>query len=231
MPWIESADKTYWLPDVLPEPTNEYNDAQLAKTYLTPDLEIRPHPKWMFDNKSYVSDEYLFVNEKWKLIVDEYPEDVENKLVLKNDPTLWKDLEKENQILVTYKVYEVKDNIDHTDGTIESLELLDQSLWDFDHENLTVTKKYKINYYSEEDLTEKKLRFLREKRNLILTRTDYVVIRAAEQNLKISEKMKNYRQSLRDLTDNINITKYSMQDICNETFFPEPPLDEEIYAS
>ena len=122
-------------------------------------------------------------------------------------------------------------DINLNDERIKTARLLDQNEWTFDILNLTVSKAYDVEYYTDEELNHKKMQLLREKRNLILVRTDYALMISLEQNLILSQKMKNYRQSLRDLPANIDITQYSLQDISNEICFPEPPLDEEIYDS
>jgi|TARA_B100000035_G_scaffold137274_1_gene116978 hypothetical protein len=72
MPQITEGEKTYWLPDDLPEPTEEYKNIQSEKSYLTKDGREREHPGWTYaSNCAYVDDEYLFQNEGWKLIVDD----------------------------------------------------------------------------------------------------------------------------------------------------------------
>lgn len=74
MPQITENGNTYWLPEVFPEPTKEYQAAQEKKRYLTPDGVERMHPGWTYaENVAYVDDEYLFENEGWKLIIGEAP--------------------------------------------------------------------------------------------------------------------------------------------------------------
>ena len=65
MPWIiekqeqvqYSEPRTYWIPDVLPESTQEWNSQQSSKTYLKQDGSVISHPGWYFGNTAFASDE------------------------------------------------------------------------------------------------------------------------------------------------------------------------------
>lgn len=72
MPVITEGEKTYWMPDNIPQPTEDYQSAQSEKTYLTHEGKERRHPGWTYsDTNAFVDDEYLFRNEGWKVIVDD----------------------------------------------------------------------------------------------------------------------------------------------------------------
>jgi len=47
------------------------------------------------------------------------------------------------------------------------------------------------------------IRNLRQKRNTLLSKTDYIVIKAKETGTTISTAWKTYRQELRDITENL----------------------------
>lgn len=104
MPWITESDKRFWMPDILPEPTEEYQQQQSEKIYLTPEGKERRHPGWTYaENIAYVDDEYLFQNEGWKVVVDEVPYEpvlgrYHNE---RNNPNKWEELD-EKTIKVTY---------------------------------------------------------------------------------------------------------------------------------
>ena len=69
---ITENGKTYWMPEVLPEPTKEYQAIQKEKNYLTQEGVEKRHPEWTYaENIANVDDEYLFQNEGWKLIIDD----------------------------------------------------------------------------------------------------------------------------------------------------------------
>jgi hypothetical protein len=106
MPWITESDKRFWMPDILPEPTDEYQQEQSEKFYLTGEGKERRHPGWTYaDNTAYVDDEYLFQNEGWKLVVDEVPvEPVTNRThQVRNTPDQWQEIDERN-VKVTYSI-------------------------------------------------------------------------------------------------------------------------------
>jgi hypothetical protein len=59
---------------------------------------------------------------------------------------------------------------------------------------------------------------LREKRNSLLTETDYIVIKAKETGATISTAWKTYRQALRDITENLT----TVEEV-NAVVFPDKP--------
>jgi hypothetical protein len=106
MPWSTENGKEYWMPEVLPEPTEEYQQEQSEKLYLTREGKERRHPGWTYaENVAYVDDEYLFQNEGWKLVVDEVPvEPVTNKVhQTRNKPDQWEEID-ERTVKVTYSI-------------------------------------------------------------------------------------------------------------------------------
>lgn len=106
MPWITEGEKTYWMPDQLPERTPEYTRTQSLKRYLTPYGEDRPHPGWTYsENNALVDDEYLFQNEDWKLIIDDNVEVSEKdfKHSRINPPEMWEEID-EKKVRITYSL-------------------------------------------------------------------------------------------------------------------------------
>jgi hypothetical protein len=106
MPWVTDNEKSYWMPEVLPELTEEHQEAQSNKRYLTQEGKERQHPGWTYaETIAYVDDEYLFQNEGWKVIIDEEPEEpILYKLkrhYIKNSPDQWNEID-EKTIEATY---------------------------------------------------------------------------------------------------------------------------------
>jgi hypothetical protein len=104
MPWITENEKSYWMPEVLPEPTEEYQNAQSEKLYLTHENKERRHPGWTYaETNAYVDDEYLFQNEGWKVVIDERPEITPDDLknVSRNSFEDWEEVD-EKTLRVTY---------------------------------------------------------------------------------------------------------------------------------
>jgi hypothetical protein len=104
MPRITENDKTYWIPEVLPKPTAEHQNAQSEKLYLTHEGKERRHPGWTYaETNAYVDDEYLFQNEGWKVIIDDGktvdPDDLKN--VSRKSPEDWEKID-EKTLKVTY---------------------------------------------------------------------------------------------------------------------------------
>jgi hypothetical protein len=122
MPWITENEKTYWMPEVLPEPTDEHQQQQIKKKYLTTKGEERMHPGWTYAKTiAYVDDEYLFQNEGWKVIIDESPEITEDdvKWVTKNVFAEWEEVD-ERTLRVTYTI---------TDFTEEEIAEYEEKKW------------------------------------------------------------------------------------------------------
>ncbi len=192
MPRITENEKTYWMPDVLPEPTKEHQATQKEKNYLTPKGEEKRHPEWTYsENIANVDDEYLFQNEGWKLIIDEEPVilDTDLKHKTRNEIEDWEEQEGGKTIKVTY------------------------TLVDFTEEEVV-------------EYTEQKWKRLREIRDSCLRQTDWVIVRAMEENLVVSTEVTAYRQALRDFPETIvNILEFSLE-LENAMLWPIRP---EVY--
>lgn len=123
MPWITEGEKSYWMLEVLPEPTEAYTSEQSEKKYLTQEGKERRHPGWTYaENVAYVDDEYLFQNEGWKVINDDggveiSPDDLKHKT--RNTPDLWEDIDERN-VRVTYTL---------TDFTQEEIDEYTEQKW------------------------------------------------------------------------------------------------------
>ena len=191
MSWITENEKNYWMPEVLPEPTDEHQNEQSEKLYLTHEGKERRHPGWTYaETNAYVDDEYLFQNEGWKVIVDDG-----------GIPIVDDDLKQKTRNLV--------------------------SLWE-EIDEKTVKVTYTISDLSQEDIDfyiSKKWEKVRQIRDGLLFRTDWVFIRASEDNsLNVSSQVKTYRQQLRDFPETIaNILEFNLED---DTLWPATP---EVY--
>lgn len=189
MPWITENDNTYWMPEVLPEPTVEHQEAQSNKRYLTHEGKERQHPGWTYaENVAYVDDEYLFQNEGWKVIVDERPEIAEDDLqhVIRNSSEDWEEFD-EKTLKVTYTI---------TDFTQEEIDAYAEQKW----------------------------QRLRGKRDNLLRETDWIIVRANEENLNVSSQIISYRNQLRDFPEMItDILEFKIED---DTLWPAKP---EVY--
>jgi hypothetical protein len=192
MPQITENGKTYWMPEVLPEPTKEYQATQKEKNYLTQEGVEKRHPEWTYaENVANVDDEYLFQNEGWKLIIDEEPVilDTDLKHKTRNEIVDWEEQEGGKTIKVTY------------------------TLVDFTEEEVA-------------QYTEQKWERLRMMRDNRLQQTDWVIVRAMEENLVVSTEVITYRQALRDFPETIvNILDFNLE-FGNDTLWPIRP---EVY--
>ncbi len=192
MPTITENGKTYWMPEVLPEPTKEYQATQKEKKYLTQEGVEKSHPEWTYsENVANVDDEYLFQNEGWKLIIDEEPVilDTDLKHKTRNEIEDWEEQEGGKTIKVTY------------------------TLVDFTEEEVA-------------EYTEQKWKRLREIRDSCLRQTDWVIVRAMEENLVVSTEVTAYRQTLRNFPETIvNILEFSLE-LENAMLWPIRP---EVY--
>jgi hypothetical protein len=123
MPWITENDKEYWMPEVLPEPTEEYQQEQSEKVYLTQEGKVRRHPGWTYaENIAYVDDEYLFQNHGWRIIIDDggieiSDDDLKNQT--KNEIEDWEEVD-EKTLRVTYTL---------TDFTAEEVAEYEEQKW------------------------------------------------------------------------------------------------------
>ena len=180
---ISKQPKTYWMPEVVAEKTEEWQAQQCAKRYLTLQETERLHPKWTFAHtNAYVDDEYLFQNEGWKLIIDKPPEFEDLKHRVRNPPSKW--IIHEKIVEVTYSF------VDFTDEQCED---------------------YKI----------RKMAALRQLRESLISDTDYIFIRALEENRTVSDDVIAYRKELRDLPSKVfDIVSFDMD---NDPLWPIKP--------
>jgi hypothetical protein len=193
MPRITENGKTYWMPEVLPEPTKEHQATQKEKKYLTQEGVERMHPEWTYaENVANVDDEYLFQNEGWKLIIDDGGPvilDTDLKHKTRNEIVDWEEQEGGKTIKVTY------------------------TLVDFTEEEVA-------------EYTEQKWERLRMMRDNLLRQTDWVIVRAMEENLVVSTEVTAYRQALRDFPETIeNILEFNLE-FRNNALWPIKP---EVY--
>jgi hypothetical protein len=179
--------------------------------------EIKSHPKWFYGNEALVDDDYLFYNEQWKLVVDNHPEDEEGYLVNQLPQEEW--LQEEKTVSKVYKKYKIVEKTKPVE-TFETEISLDYTYSDT---KLTATQNWIVRTLSEEEIANKEESYferLRRERNQLLTDTDYIVSRAFEQNLVLTEEFKDYRQELRDLPQNANIREVNF-----DTVFPSVPTN------
>jgi len=290
MPWITENEKTYWMPEVLPEPTPEHQKAQSNKKYLTPKGEEKKHPEWTYaENVANVDDEYLFQNEGWKLIIDEKPVEpilYHKNHYIKNSPEEWNEIDertveatytfngwipevfpeatKEYQQTQSEKRYLTPDGevkwhpqfkYAATDAYVDDEYLFQNDGWKLlinisqeppfvqlkksvkneieDWEEQEGGKTIKVTYtltdFTEEEVaeyTEHKWGRLRMMRDNRLQQTDWVIVRAMEENLVVSTEVTTYRQALRDFPETIeNILEFNLE-FGNDTLWP---IEPEVY--
>lgn len=184
MGWINTENSTYWMPEVIPENTEEYKSIQSSKLYLKPNLEESGHPGWFYDNGSLVCDEYLFRNEGWKRIIENKPNQ-ENGYKIVFDS--WNELE---------------------DGVIE--------------------KKYILQELTDKEIVEIDSNLwilIRNKRNQLLNESDYIVTRALERDLQLTKEFKDYREELRNITQEIDIKNFNLDE------YVWPSLPSKLYIA
>jgi hypothetical protein len=222
MSYVTEGDKTWWLPDVLPEPTDEWNYSQRQKRYLClRERTTKAHPRWYFDNGALVSDEYLYRNELCYLIIDNYPSAGFREVVITDPFEKWILNDEEMTATVTYTIWKYI----YPEPSVEYVQVWEwepeEGNWIRDEENKTITATYSVRDLTPEELSAKDeecWKELRYGRNLRLSATDYIIILAAEKNLQISDQIKEYRQSLRDLPSKVaNIRTF---DIINDPLWP-----------
>lgn len=156
MPWLTENGNDYWMPEVLPEPTEKYQTSQSEKIYLTSEGVQRRHPGWTYaDNMAYVDDEYLFKNEGWKVVIDDNgPTINENDLKhkIRNDIKDWESID-ESSVKVTYTItdFTTEEINTYIEEKLEKIRkhrnsLLGETDWVFaraNEENLTVPDEIK----------------------------------------------------------------------------------------
>ena len=222
MAYFTEGDKTWWLPDVLPEPTEEWNYSQRQKRYLClRERTTKTHPRWYFDNGALVSDEYLYRNDLYYLIVDSYPSAGFREVVITDPFERWILNDDEMTATVTYTVWKYI----YPEPTVKYEQVWEwepeDGNWIRDEENKTITATYSVRNKTPEELLSQDIecwKELRYERNLRLSATDYIVILAIEKNLQVSTQIKEYRQSLRDLPG--RVTNIRTFDITNDPLWP-----------
>lgn len=71
MPYTSSPfSGTYWIDDPIPSAPNL---GVQSNFYVKPDNTVIKHPGWQYPNGALVSDEYLFNNKSYKLVVNSVP--------------------------------------------------------------------------------------------------------------------------------------------------------------
>lgn len=75
-----------------------------------------------------------------------------------------------------------------------------------------------VSYDNNAVLLEASLIELREKRNLLLSQSDWIVTKAKETGTTIPTAWKTYRQALRDITENLT----TVEEV-NAVVFPDKP--------
>lgn len=221
MSWITKlVDKqqiTYWMPDELPENTEDWQINQMRKSYLKPDGSLTGHPGWYFGNQAYASDEYFYYNEGWYTIIDNRPEEIDengNHYIIVETPS------DEWEIFDTYKVKKIYKKYLHNVTNKPKYEFgkIISHSFNFDDENMIATDNYEVSVLNQEELELQKNEFLKKLRvirNYILEKTDYLVIQSKEKNQELSHDFIFYRQSLRDLPQNFDFFILT-EDDCNK---------------
>lgn len=72
------------------------------------------------------------------------------------------------------------------------------------------------------DAFDRALKQLRETRNNLLSKTDWYVIKAKENNEEVPDNIKTYRKELRDLTEGLT-TSEQVNNILINKLFPQKP--------
>jgi hypothetical protein len=231
------SEQTYWMPESLPSPTEEYQDSQRNKKYLTPEGEERFHPKWTYENTAYVDDQYLLKNEGWRLIIDNYPFDVDDAFhkIERLPVSEW--ISTSSTITVRYDVYQIRDASYPSVLAFDKTYVIDDhENWTVDRSNKIITKTFKIISLNQDEIDRKKESIwnsLREHRNRKLQETDIIILCGLEDGKTISEEMKTYRQELRDFPATISdITKIDGPEtrLENESIWPVKPSTENYYS-
>ena len=96
--------------------------------------------------------------------------------------------------------------------------------WEEQEGGKTIKVTYTLVDFTEEEVveyTEQKWKRLRMVRDNRLQATDWVIVRAMEENLVVSDEVKSYRQALRDFPETIeNILEFNFE---NYTLYPTKP--------
>lgn len=207
----EKIDK-YWIPEVEPEKTEEWQSIQLGKVYLKSDGSTTEHPKWYFGSGAYASDEYFYHNYQWLTIIDDSKPDSENgKYIIVELPI------SEWETFDTYKIRKTYKKYLYTKAERPEFQFgkTIQHSYNYDEANMTASDTYSISTLTDERLESEKNRFIdkvRMIRNYILEKTDYIVSISKEKNQQLSEDFINYRQSLRDLPIELDLNTLTETD-------------------
>ena len=199
---------TYWMPDILPEFSEEYNKIQKNKTYYTPEGEIKQHPQWFYDNQALVCDEYLFQNEGWKFCIDNFTSVKKtlskNQILLLNPESEWNIEEK--QVTPSFQVYNVSYELKPNVSFNQNLTPKQQSEWELDKDNSIAKVTWEITDLSEQSVEIKKRDlWLEIRKNIseLLKESDVIVTRSYEKSIPVHNDIISYRQKLRDFTSTI----------------------------
>ena len=101
--------------------------------------------------------------------------------------------------------------------------------WIINSDN-SVTKTYSHVELTEEEKERdrnSKIEHIRSKRKVLLDITDFVIIKSLEKGLTLTEEFKNYRQTLRDMPELINIDEFEWN--LDDSYWPEPPSPDNYY--
>lgn len=232
-----SEEKTYWMPEVLPSPTEEYNESQRTKSYLTPDGEEKRHPGWTYENQALVDDDYLLKNEGYRRLIDNYPSEVDdaNHIIERTDLSQW--IGTSTTVTVKYDVFQIREasypSVLAFDKTCEDN---DVSEWTVDRVNMVMTKTYTVVDLTPEELAIKKestWAAVREHRNRRLQESDVILLKGLEDGRTISEEVKTYRQALRDfpstITDITTIDGPTTR-VEDDAIWPSKPAESNYYV-
>lgn len=225
-------NKNYWMPNILPELTEEYQNNQSKKIYLLPSGEKRFHPKWTYENGSYVDDEYLFKNENWSLILNfnDAPSSDNFHFYVENDSKDWQTSEDKRYVNITWKKYDIIEPSFGDEDYLKFKNIKSMDTWIFNDENMTLEKQYDIEKYSETELIEFKWGLLRSVRDAALQLTDWIIIQSKEKNINISQEVIDYRENLRNLPSKIDdISVYTINDIREKVLDKFAPFPQKPY--
>ena len=223
MGWINEQlpngeETTYWLPDTLPEPTEEWNNSQSRKYYLKEDGNIIPHPNWYFSNTALVSDEYLYRNNNWITILEpefayNFSESYGSIESILRPRDQWESIN-EYTIKKTYKIYKIYHKPPVTIEESYKTKIIQTITYDEEKELKIIG--HDLVDLSEEEILEKEnnmMKSIRKYRDVLLKKTDFYVTIALEKKLELSETFLLYRQFLRDFVQHIDFEVLNGSDI------------------
>ena len=246
MGYFTEGDKTWWLPDTLPNKTDSWQQQQRAKRYYIPSLQTtRSHPRWYFDNGALVSDEYLNKNDGWLLLINNYPGFGDNQICVTDPCEDWTVDNTAKTCTVTYTiwtyVYPVPSSINYDQKWAYDAE---EGNWVKNNSAKTITATYTVTTLSADELTAEDAetwKDVREERDNRLAASDHIVLQAVEQGKTVSDTAKTYRQALRDKPAGIgNIRTFGVrkaigsgetyQDFTDASLWPTAPTTSQYFA-